>query len=75
MVNGIRENDLRGLNKGNGSKFRVNSRVHQKTPEEGRGTYQPKRCEYSTKHEANSTKTLNDKNHQASSLKFSRLMP
>ena len=60
MVNGIRTVDPRGLNKGRGSKFRVGSRVQQKTPEDGRRTYRPKRCEYDNKDEDNSLKTLND---------------
>ena len=42
MANGIRTSDLRGFNKGRGSKFRVGSRVRQ-TPEEGRRTYRSKR--------------------------------
>ena len=58
------------LNKGRGSKFRVGSRVRQVTPEEGRRTHQPKRCEYNNKDEDNSQKTLNDKNHHALSQKF-----
>ena len=62
MVNGIRTSDPRGLNKGRGSKFRVGSRVRQETPEEGRWTHQPKRCENNNKDEDNSPKTLNDKN-------------
>ena len=53
------------------SKFR-GSRVRQ-THEEGRRTYQPKRCENNNKDEDNSPKTLDDKNHQASSQKFSQL--
>ena len=44
-------------------------RVRQ-TPEEGRRTYQPKRCGNNNKDEDNSPKTLNDKNQQASSQKF-----
>ena len=52
MVNGIRASDPRGLNKGRGSKFRVGFRVRQ-TPEEGRRTYRPKRCEYNNKNEEN----------------------
>ena len=38
------------------------SRVRQ-TPEEGRRTYQLKRCGNNNKDEDNSPKTLNDKNH------------
>ena len=63
MVNGIITGDPRGFNKGRSSKFCVGSRVRQ-TPEEGRGTYQPKRCEHNNKDEDNSPKTLNDRNHQ-----------
>ena len=44
--------------------------LDNKTPEEGRRTYWPKRCENNNKDEDNSPKTLNDKNHQASSQKF-----
>ena len=69
MANGIRTGDSRGFNKGRTSKFRVISRVLQ-TPEEGRWTYRPKRCGKNSKDEDNSPKTLNDKNHQASSNKF-----
>ena len=69
MVNGIRIGDPCGFNKGRSSKFRVGSRVQQ-TPEEGRRTYRPKRCENNNKDEDNSPKTLNDKNHQVSSQKF-----
>ena len=36
-------------------------------------TYQPKRCGDNNKDEDNSLKTLNDKNHQASSQKFGQL--
>ena len=46
------------------------SRVRQ-TPEEGRRTYRPKRY---NKDEDKSPKTLNDKNHQASSQKFRQLI-
>ena len=70
MANGIRTGDPRGFNKGRSSKFRVGSRVRQ-TPEEGRRTYQPKRRgNNNKKDEDNGPKTLNDKNHQASSQKF-----
>ena len=34
----------------------------KETPEAGRRTYRPKRCEYNNKDEDNSPKTLNDKN-------------
>ena len=47
----------------------LTSRVRQ-TPEEGRGTYRPKLCGNNNKDKDNSPKTLNDKNHQALSLKF-----
>ena len=40
------------------------------TPEEGRRSYRPKRCGNNNGDEDNSPKTLNDKNHQASSQKF-----
>ena len=66
MANGIRTGDPRGFNKGR------NSRVRQ-TPEEGQRTYQPKRCGNNNKDEDNSSKTLNDKNHQASFQKFRQL--
>ena len=48
---------------------RERSRVRQ-TPEEGRRTYQPNCCGNNNKDEDNSPKTLNGKNHQASSQKF-----
>ena len=72
MANGIRTDDPRGFNKGRSSKFRVGSRVWQ-APEEDRRTYRPKRSGNNNKDEDNSPKTLNDKNHQASSLKFWQL--
>ena len=50
------------FNKGRSSKFRGGSLVRQ-TPEEGRRTYQPKRCGNNNKNEDNSPKNLNDKNH------------
>ena len=46
------------FNKRRSSKFREGSRVRQ-TPEEGRRTYRPKRCE-NNKDEDNSPKILND---------------
>ena len=61
-----------GFNNGRSSKFCEGSGVRQ-TPEEGRKTYRPKRCGNSNKDEDNSPKTLNDKNHQASSQKFRKL--
>ena len=70
MVDGIRASGTQGLNKRRGPKFHVGSLVPQETPEEGRRIHKPKRCEYSNKDEDNSPKTLNDKNHQASSQKF-----
>ena len=66
MANGIRTGDFRGFNKGRSSKYREGS---QQTPEEGRRTYQPKRCGNKNKDEDNSPKTL-DKNQKASSQKF-----
>ena len=74
MANGIRTGDPRGFNKGRSSKFRVGSRVRQ-APEEDRRTYRPKCCGNNNKDEENSPKTLNDKNHQASSKKFRQLQP
>ena len=73
MANGITTGNPRGFNKGRSSKFRVGSRVQQ-TPEECRRTYRPKRCGNNNKNEDNSPKPLNDKNHQASSQKFRKLM-
>ena len=72
MAYGIRTDDPRGFNKGRSSKFCEGSRV-RKTPEDRR-TYRPKRCGNNNKDEDNSPKTLNDKNHQASSQKFRQLM-
>ena len=56
-------------------KFCVGSWVQQ-TPEEGQRTYRPKRCEYKnkSKDEDNSWKTQNNKNLQASSQKFRKVM-
>ena len=70
-ANGIRTGDPRKFNKGRSSKFREGSRVRQ-TPEEGRRTYRPKHYG-NDKDEDYSPKTLNDKNHQASSQKFRQL--
>ena len=56
MDNRIRTGDPRGFNKGRSSKFREGSRVRQ-TPEEGRRTYCPKRCENNNKDEDSSPKT------------------
>ena len=67
MANRIRTGDTCGFNKGRSSNFREGSRVRQ-TPEEGRRTYRPKCC--GNKVEDNIPKTLNDKNHRASSQKF-----
>ena len=60
------------FNKGRSSKFREGSRVRQ-TPEEGRGTYRPKRCGNNNKDGDNSPKILNDKNYQALFQKFRQL--
>ena len=65
--------DHHGFNKELSLKFREGSRVQQ-TPEEGRWTYQPKRCGNNNKDEDNSPKTLNDKNQLASSQKFRQLI-
>ena len=59
MAYGIRTGDPRGFNKGRSSKFRDGSRVRQ-TPEEGRRTYDTKRCGNNNKDEDNSPKTLKD---------------
>ena len=45
----------------------------RQTPAEGRRTYRPKRCGNSNKDEDSSPKTLNDKNHPASSQKFRQI--
>ena len=73
MTNGFRTGDPRGFSKGRSSKFHIGSRVRQ-TPEEGQRTYQLKHCGNNNKDEDNSLKTLNDKNHQASSQKFRQLI-
>ena len=73
MANGIRTGDPHGFNKGLSLKFRVGFRVRQ-TPEEGQRTYQPKCWGNNNKDEDNSSKTLNDKNHQALSQKVRQLM-
>ena len=72
MANIIRTGDPHGFNKGCSSMFCVGSRVWQ-TPEEGWRTYWSKHCGNNNKDEDNSSKTLNDKNHQASSQKFRQL--
>ena len=75
MANGIRTGDPRGFNKGRSSKFCVDYRVRQ-TPKEGRRTYRQKRYgnNNNSKDEDDSPKTLNGKNHQASSQKFGQLL-
>ena len=42
---------------------------HPKKAEEGRRTYQPKRCEYNNEDEDNCPNIQSDKNYQASSQK------
>ena len=59
-----------GSNKGFSLRFCVDSWVQHKTPEEGRRTYQPKRCEYNNKDDINSPNILSNNNYQASSQKF-----
>ena len=73
MANGIRTGNPCGFDKGRSSKFREGSRVWQ-TPEEGRRIYRLKHCGNNNEDEDNSLKTLNDKNHQASSQKFRQLI-
>ena len=73
MANGIRTGNPHGFNKGCSLKFCESSR-DQQTPEEGWRTYQPKCWGNNNKDEDNSLKTLNDKNHQASSQKFRHLI-
>ena len=70
MANATRIGDPRGFSKGRSSKFRGGSRVRQ-TPEEGRGTYRPKRCGNNNKDKDNSPKTLNGKNKQFYFKQFS----
>ena len=74
MANGIRTGDPSRFNKGRSLKFCEGSRVRQ-TPEEGRKTYQLKRCGNNNKDEDNNPKTLNDKNQQALSQKFRQQIP
>ena len=59
MVNRIGTIYPGGLNKGFGSRFCVGSRVGHEIPEEGRGTYRPKRYEHNDKD--NSPNILTDK--------------
>ena len=58
MANKIRTVYLRGLNEGFNSRFCVGSQVQHETPEEGRGTYWPKCCEYNNKDGVNSPNIL-----------------
>ena len=53
MVNGTKTSDVRGLNNGRCSDFRVDSEF-----EEGQWTYLPKRWEYKNKDEDSSPETL-----------------
>ena len=73
MANVIRTGDPCGFNKGRSSKFHEGSRVRQ-TLEEGWRIYWPKCCGNKNKDKDNSPKTLNDKNYEASSQKFRRLI-
>ena len=66
MINRIQTVYPRGSNKR--SRFCVSSRVRHETPEEGRRTYQPKRCEYINEDEVSSSNS--NHNNQASSQKF-----
>ena len=66
MANRIGTGAPRGFNKGCSLKFHVGFRVWQ-TPEEDQRTYRPKHYGNNNKDEDNSPKTLNDKNHHASS--------
>ena len=61
MINGIRASNIRDLDKGRSSKFRVRTWVWQETAEEGRRKLRLKLSEYNHKDEDNSPKTLNDK--------------
>ena len=54
--------------------IKLRLRNFRQTPEESRRTYRPKRCRNNNKDEDNSPKTLNNKNHQASSQKFKQLI-
>ena len=72
IANGIKTGYPHGFNKGRSWKFYEGSRVRQ-TPEEDRRTYRPKRCGNNNKDEDNQSKTLKDKNHQASCQKFRQL--
>ena len=69
MAHRIRTGDPHGFNKGRGSMFRGGSQPR----EEDRRKYRPKRFGNNDKDKDNSPKTLNDKNHQASSQKFGQL--
>ena len=60
MVNRIGTVYPCGSNKGFSSRFCVDSWVWHETPEEGRRTYRPKRCEYNNKDEVDGPNILND---------------
>ena len=59
-----------GSNKRLSLRFFVDYWVRDETPEEGRRTYRPKRCEHNNKDEINSLNILSNNNYQASSQKF-----
>ena len=61
-VNRIGTVYLGGSNKVLSSRFCLNSRVRHVTPEEGRKTYRPKRCDYNNKDEANSPNIQSNNN-------------
>ena len=56
-------------------RFCVDSRVWHETPEGGRRTYRPKRCDYNNKDEVNSPNILRNSNNQVSSQKFWKIVP
>ena len=61
-------------NKGFSSKFCVDIRVRHKTPDEGRRTYRPKRCDYDNKDAVSSPNILSNDNYQTSYKKFWQIM-
>ena len=68
MVNRIGTIYPSDSNKGFSSEYWVDYRVRHETHEEGRRTYQPKRCVYNNKDEVNSTNILSDNAKKALAL-------
>ena len=66
----IGRDDSYDSNKRFSSRFRADSWVRHKTPEEDRRTFRPKLCDYYNKDKVNSSNILSNDNNQASVQRF-----